>query len=315
MEEAYRETAFDENKVLLLLPAAIQKEVRQVSSQSFQSPDFLSRNPDFLSRNPDFLLKMADLMIKTQHIHESMLAVMPLFQNLPGFEDEVLKALLSAFKPLAVQPFDPVYEEHSPAFDFFVIITGEVTLTREGGSYSRVLKKGSFFGERELFFSRRFRSAMEVTEDKGSKAEAATDLPLVGRKRHQTAIVSSSMRAELKFIAWPQIMALRRTSRTIFEKLREAASIRANADDDIKTQSQRRTVVDTLFVQFDLQNFSAKVIQRRCRDFSRTSEQRKFAEKTDRQLLETLLAASLRTESRLLTIEKRMDLLAVASPY
>ena len=273
LEEAYRETAFDENKVLMQLPAAMQKEVHQ-------------------------------------HIHESMLAVMPLFQNLPESEDEILKQLLSAFKPLVVQPFDPVYEEHSPAFDFFVIISGEITLTREGGNYSRVLKKGSFFGERELFFSRRFGSMPSTAvSHHGSGTAADLDLPLVGRKRHQTAIVSSSMRAELKFIAWPQIMSLRRTSRTIFEKLREAAAIRANSDDDIKTQSQRRTVVDTLFVQFDAQNFSAKVIQRRFRRFAKERAVNKLARQSDRELLEQLLGASLRTEERLEKLDKRMDLL------
>jgi CRP-like cAMP-binding protein len=222
---------------------------------------------------------------------------MPLFQNLPESESEVLKQLLSAFKPLVVQPFDPVYEEHTPAFDFFVIISGEITLTREGGSTSRVLKKGSFFGERELFYSRRFGAGNQGP------------LPLVGRKRHQTAIVSSRARAELKFISWPQVMALRRTSRTIFEKIREAAMIRANADEDFKTQEQRRNVLDTLFVQFDAQNFSAKVIQRRWREFSNVRALKKIAVKTDRQLLEMLVQGMSRTEEKLQTVERRLELI------
>jgi CRP-like cAMP-binding protein len=260
LEEAYRQTAFDEHKVLAQLPAAMQKEVHE-------------------------------------HIYESMLAMMPLFQNLPESESEVLKQLLSAFKPLVVQPFDPVYEEHTPAFDFFVIISGEITLTREGGSTSRVLKKGSFFGERELFYSRRFGAGNQGP------------LPLVGRKRHQTAIVSSRARAELKFISWPQVMALRRTSRTIFEKIREAAMIRANADEDFKTQEQRRNVLDTLFVQFDAQNFSAKVIQRRWREFSNVRALKKIAVKTDRQLLEMLVQGMSRTEEKLQTVERRLELI------
>ena len=44
------------------------------------------------------------------HLHESMLAVMPLFHNLPDSETPVVKQLLDAFKPLAVQPFETVCE-------------------------------------------------------------------------------------------------------------------------------------------------------------------------------------------------------------
>ncbi len=260
LEDAYRETAFDENKVLAQLPAAVQREVRE-------------------------------------HIFQVTLEMMPLFQNLPETSNEVLKQLLVAFKPLVVQPFDPVYEENSPAFDFFVIISGEITLTKQGADESRVLQKGAFFGERELFYSKRFGSG------------GAVSLPLVGRKRHQTAIVTSRVRAELKFLSWPQVMALRRTSRPIFEKIREAALIRAEAEVDFKAQEQRRNVLDTMFVQYDAQNFSAKVIQRRWRAFSSERAAQRIAVQSDRQLLETLVLGMARTTEQLDTLEKRMVLL------
>ena len=111
---------------------------------------------------------------------------------------------------------------------------------------------------------RRYASTRGLADGGSSSME----LPLLGRKRHQTAIVSSRVRAELKFISWPQIMALSRTSRIIFEKLREAATVRANAtgeDTDHKHHEQKRGLVDTLFAQFDQQNVSAKTIQRRWR--------------------------------------------------
>ena len=204
--------------------------------------------------------------------------------------------LTKCIKLIVVQPFEPVYEEGNTAFEFFIIISGEVTLTRQDMDYSRVLEAGSFFGERELFFSKRYLlRSMHVSSEsfswpcpvlglfmtsaidwrryastRGSVdgGSSSMELPLLGRKRHQTAIVSSRVRAELKFISWPQIMALSRTSRIIFEKLREAATVRATAtgeDTDHKHHEQKRGLVDTLFAQFDQQNVSAKTIQRRWR--------------------------------------------------
>ena len=85
--------------------------------------------------------------------------------------------------------------------------------------------------------------------------------------------------------------------------------IRANADEDFKTQEQRRNVLDTLFVQFDAQNFSAKVIQRRWREFSNVRALKKIAVKTDRQLLEMLVQGMSRTEEKLQTVERRLELI------
>lgn len=260
LEQAYRETAFDEKKVLAQLPAAVRKEVEE-------------------------------------HIFQSTLDKMPVFQNLPDTTHEVLKQLLATFKTLLVQPFDPVYEERTPAFDFFVIVSGEVTLTRHGADHSRVLHTGDFFGEQELFYSRRY------------GANAARSRPLVGRQRHQSAIVTGRVRAELKFISWPQVMELRRTARPVFDRIREAALIRADADEDFKVQEQQRQVLDTLFVQYDTHNFSAKVIQRRWRNFAVERAKKRIAAQSDRQLLESLVHGMQRTEEQLVALVQRVALL------
>jgi hypothetical protein len=44
------------------------------------------------------------------------------------------------------------------AAEFYVIVKGEVTLTSADG-YRRTLGPQSFFGERELFYTRRFSSS------------------------------------------------------------------------------------------------------------------------------------------------------------
>jgi hypothetical protein len=71
-----------------------------------------------------------------EHIHESMLAVMPLFHNLPDSETPVLKQLLGAFKPLAVQPFDPVCEccDRSPSAPSFCQAKAPDLITPHAGS-------------------------------------------------------------------------------------------------------------------------------------------------------------------------------------
>ena len=91
--------------------------------------------------------------------------------------------------------------------------------------------------------------------------------------------------AELKFVSWPEIMALRNTSRTIFEKIREAATIRANPNGEggfAKRDGKTRNVMDKLFGQYQREELSARVIQRQWRKRIATSAESKKASMSDR---------------------------------
>lgn len=114
LERSYQETAFDQSKLMSKLPATMQDEVHE-------------------------------------HIYKSMVDMMPLFQNVRDTEDSALKKLMVSFKPMIMQPFEPIYLEQSHAFDFYVIISGEVTLSRRDGRYSRVLKPGKLQTSSLLF--------------------------------------------------------------------------------------------------------------------------------------------------------------------
>ena len=156
MESGYREHAFDEKAMLAKLPQVVSMELKDL-------------------------------------LFQSLLTEMPLFKNIPGANKERLQTLLmDDFVTQEVQPGEVVFGEGDLAFEFYVILEGEITLSNKRNT-KRVLRKGSFFGERELFFSLRYQ-----------KDEHGTDghLPIHGRLRHQTATVSSKNKATLKFVRW-----------------------------------------------------------------------------------------------------------------
>ena len=66
---------------------------------------------------------------------------------------------------------------------------------------------GAIFGERELFFSRRefVTASLHTYRVAGREYKR---LPLVARKRHQTATITSSKKAELMWMKWSDVMDL-----------------------------------------------------------------------------------------------------------
>jgi CRP-like cAMP-binding protein len=118
---------------------------------------------------------------------------------------------MKLFKTLMIQPGETVYSEGDPAFDFYIIIEGEIELSTTPPT-RLTHSEGSFFGERELFFS-----ADRVKSDRamvysGAGRDAANDTAqatlhdLFGRHRHHTATVVSKTRCKLKFLRWDQLL-------------------------------------------------------------------------------------------------------------
>ena len=135
-------------------------------------------------------------------------------------------------------------------------------------------------------------------------------LPLVGRKRHESAIVSSNFQAELKFVKWPEIVELRTTSPTVFGKIREAAMLRAKADEEIQdreSREQTRGSIEKMFAKHDRVNSAAKVIQRTWRRKRTWVAEKKMSAMSDRVLLQTLLQTTRQIASCQSSIEKRLQ--------
>jgi hypothetical protein len=73
----------------------------------------------------------------------------------------------------------------------------------EPAPMERILATGSFFGERELFHSHRFYAAARKYVAHGKQHER---LPIHGRRRHQTARVTSSKSVHLLWMTWAQLL-------------------------------------------------------------------------------------------------------------
>lgn len=135
-------------------------------------------------------------------------------------------------------------------------------------------------------------------------------LPLDGRKRHESAIVSSNIQAELKFVKWPEIVELRTSSPTVFAKIREAAVIRAKADEEIQdheSREQARGSIEKMFTQHNQANTAAKVIQRAWRRNKTRVAEKKMSAMSDRVLLQTLLQTTRQIARSQSSIEKRLQ--------
>jgi hypothetical protein len=69
-----------------------------------------------------------------------------------------------------------------------------------------------------------------------AESDGAGQLPITGRKRHQTARVTSEKKTELKFIDWAQILELRKSAspagRRIYHRIKKAALMR-EVDDQV----------------------------------------------------------------------------------
>jgi len=72
---------------------------------------------------------------------------------------------------------------------------------REDIIHEMVVHPGAIFGERELFFSRREFATSSLHSYRVAGREYKR-LPLVARKRHQTATITSSKKAELMWMKW-----------------------------------------------------------------------------------------------------------------
>ena len=70
-------------------------------------------------------------------------------------EEYLVELLCNDFKAVNVLIGQTIYQEGELGGEFYCITRGSVVLTSAFG-YKRVMEQGDFFGERELFFSRRF---------------------------------------------------------------------------------------------------------------------------------------------------------------
>ena len=148
MEESYRQEAFSESDMMARLPAAVRHEV-----ETYAYRTLLNRVPLFWEHLDD----SADLLEDRKNK-----AVMT-----------GLTEIMKLFRTLMIQPGETIYKEGEEAFDFYIIIEGEIELSTEPVSHPHLIltsssshphqilsqatrlthSDGSFFGERELFFS------------------------------------------------------------------------------------------------------------------------------------------------------------------
>jgi CRP-like cAMP-binding protein len=148
LEITYRDEAFDSQAMLDKLPWELQDQVRR-------------------------------------QIFKSLLLEMPLFEDISGMtarstsdhdtindavalrnEEYLVELLCNDFKAVNVLIGQTIYQEGELGGEFYCITRGSVVLTSAFG-YKRVMEQGDFFGERELFFSRRFEE-MGQDDDDGS---------------------------------------------------------------------------------------------------------------------------------------------------
>lgn len=232
LEITYRDEAFDSQAMLQKLPWELQDQVRR-------------------------------------HIFASILNEMPLFGGIQwsqpddeqlNQEEFLMNLLCNEFKPVNVMAGQQVYQEGEIGGEFYCITRGAVVLTSAFG-YKREMAQGDFFGERELFFSRRFEDAAADSDDQlpwSSPAQSkvfggqssgrgltrpASALPIQGRRRHQTATCIND--AELKFIKWPQLLLLKQggaVGMAVYNRIADAATARAAEDSEVTQRRSNRTV-------------------------------------------------------------------------
>lgn len=211
MEESYRQEAFSAEDMMKRLPYAVRKEV-----ETYSYRNLLTRVPLFREH-----LDSSDDMSAQENK-----AVM-----------EGLTEIMKLFKTLMIQPGEAVYSEGDPAFDFYIIIEGEIELSTTPAT-RLTHSDGSFFGERELFFSADTHKRRLAYSGPGRDAAESDNLRyLFGRNRHHTATVVSKSRAKLKFLRWDQLLhfismepstaqdaaGMKHPGPEIFRRIREAA--------------------------------------------------------------------------------------------
>ena len=94
-------------------------------------------------------------------------------------------------------------------------------------------RAGTIFGERELFFSRR--SLPEVAQTTYTvEGKKYVRLPIEGRLRHQTATVTSHLKASLMYMNWKSVTELHKNEgyagRKVFDWIRRVAELREDED-------------------------------------------------------------------------------------
>jgi CRP-like cAMP-binding protein len=210
MEESYRQEAFSADDMMKRLPYAVRKDVETYSYRNL------------LTRVPLFREHLDSDDMSTQENKAAM---------------EGLTAIMKLFKTLMIQPGEVVYSEGDPAFDFYIIIEGEIELSTTPAT-RLTHSDGSFFGERELFFSADTHKRRLAYSGPGRDAAENDNLHyLFGRNRYHTATVVSKSRAKLKFLRWDQLIhflsmtlstaqhdaGMKHPGPEIFRRIREAA--------------------------------------------------------------------------------------------
>ena len=128
-------------------------------------------------------------------------------------------------------------KSEQPSFDVFEPIQGDdldaFAEARQSIIDEMVVTPGAVFGERELFFSRRefVTSSLHTYHAAGREYKR---LPLVARKRHQTATVTSSRKAELMWMKWSDVIELHTShsyaGRKVYNWIEKMAKLREEDD-------------------------------------------------------------------------------------
>ena len=128
-------------------------------------------------------------------------------------------------------------KSEQPSFDVFEPIQGDDLVAfaeaRQSIIDEMVVSPGAVFGERELFFSRRdfVKSSLHTYHAAGREYKR---LPLVARKRHQTATVTSSRKAELMWMKWSDVIDLHTShsyaGRQVYNWIEKMAKLREEDD-------------------------------------------------------------------------------------
>ena len=213
MRKYYLKTAINEKQILDQLPSAIRGKLQECDPDS--SASYVKKVPWLNQRccNPRHFVGLVEE--PNSHLANQVAA---------------------SFQPFAAESGEVLYEEGDDAFDLFVVrfcnllvsstgltagcssrsdtaptllqvVEGCIMLESEASSTSYYAHQGSFFGERELFFSRRHDG---ICDFKAAFALSSGISELHGRNRQHRATVCSEEQANLQMIDYEELLNLQK---------------------------------------------------------------------------------------------------------
>lgn len=222
----YRKSAVNEAEMLDGLPSSIQRELRDASSGG------------------------------DRHIYERLPLLCDAFQG-SHTDSNLENAILHQMKRGAYQNTNDcglsIYKEGDRDREIYFVIKGQVRLSSVKSDTQYIIDEGSFFGERELFFERRF----DGTYNALSEAALERGIDIDGRPRQHTAKVVSPGVAEVLYVGWTDILQWTdlgkdknsligkqngkpvKQGELMLEKLRAKAAERVLQDDNFMIQRSR----------------------------------------------------------------------------